>query len=797
MIRQYFKYGIRSLKKDKKSSIFLIFGLSISLIAVILIALWVTDELTFNGKFSKSDRIYQLAASFDDKSNQYTYSSPAPIATFALDQIPSIEEICRIQKSTTTSFVSGTNQFNETGFFADPSFFKIFGNTTESSNKNILSSINSIVLTKSMADKLFPNENAIGKTIQLELDWILKSGKEAFVISAVLDDFSENSSLKGSFILPFSLLKKIKGDNYDSEWGNFQNNTFVLLKKGANPEHIAQQFSNIQKQKFGTNDGSGNEGLYKNFEYYLQNIQSLNLYNPKGEQQGVLLVYSILGLGIVILAISCANYINLITAKATKRGKEISLRKVIGASKKHLFFQYITESGILFLVSLIIAVVFTYLLLPFFNDLTDKKLAIDLFSHEIYLIGTITFFSTLLLAGIYPAILFSSNKLIQLIKSDSNPLGNQVKVRKGLVILQFTCTIILITGTIVFQKQIDFMRNKDLGYNKENVFLFEQKNFLPHYDAIRNELEKQPGILGVTAASSDLTNFGSETADIGWEGKSIEQTNFFITQVAVDRNFTKVMDISFKNGNGFTGTAADSSHVLLNEKAVQEMGIKDPIGKSIEFQGRKMTIVGIMKNFNFNDLKTEIKPCAFFLGNGESLGGMYVRAESNKIDQAISSVQNMWNKYNPEYELGYNFLDESFNKLYKKDLVSAKLISIFSILAIVLSCMGLTSLIIYSTELKVKEIGIRKTLGASVSSIILLITKEYISLIILSILIAFPLTWIIASQWLANYVYKTSLDWWIFLISGVSIICLAILSAGRISIKAAKANPINALRNDN
>lgn len=257
------------------------------------------------------------------------------------------------------------------------------------------------------------------------------------------------------------------------------------------------------------------------------------------------------------------------------------------------------------------------------------------------------------------------------------------------------------------------------------------------------------------------------------------------------------MDISFKNGNGFTGTAADSSHVLLNEKAVQEMGIKDPIGKSIEFQGRKMTIVGIMKNFNFNDLKTEIKPCAFFLGNGESLGGMYVRAESNKIDQAISSVQNMWNKYNPEYELGYNFLDESFNKLYKKDLVSAKLISIFSILAIVLSCMGLTSLIIYSTELKVKEIGIRKTLGASVNSIILLITKEYISLIILSILIAFPLTWIIASQWLANYVYKTSLDWWIFLISGVSIICLAILSAGRISIKAAKANPINALRNDN
>ncbi|MFD1772281.1 ABC transporter permease [Sphingobacterium suaedae] len=797
MIRQHIKYAIRSLKKDKKSSIFLISGLSISLVAVLLIALWVTDELTFNRMFSKSGRTYQLVASFDSQSDQFIHSTPAPIATVAAAEIPAIEAVCRTQRSRMTTFVRGTSQFDENGLFADPSFLQVFDlPATYLHNDTPFSQVQSIVLTKTFASKFFPEGNALGQTIELELDWIVRSGKEPFVVSAIVDDFPENSSLKGSFILPYTLLKRIKGENYEAEWGNFQNDIFIVLKDGHNPSTVARQFTDIQQQQFGPAEEPGQNGLYADFAYYLQNIETLHLYNPKGKQQGMLLVYSVLGLGLVILAISCSNYVSLVTAKATKRGKEISLRKIVGASKKHLFIQYLLESGLIFGVALLCAMVLTYLTLPFFNELTEKNLKIDVRSYEVYLIGAVTFLSTLLLAGMYPALLFSSNKLVQLIKSGRDPHSASQKVRKALVIVQFTSTIILITGTLVFQKQIQFMRQKDLGYSKENVFLFEQKNFLPHYDAVRSELERQPGIAGVTAASSDVTDFGSETADIDWKGKSSKQSNFFITQVGVDRNFTQVLGISLASGEGFSGTAADSSKILLNEQAIQEMGLADPVGQTITFRGKTMTIAGVMKNFNFKDLKTEIKPCAFFLGNGFALGGMYVKAQPNKIDEALVAVQTLWRKYNPEHPLRYHFLDEAFAIIYKEDLLSAKLISIFSLLAIVLSCTGLASLILFSTELKVKEIGIRKTLGASVQSIILLLTKEYMRLIVLSIVVAFPIAWLLANRWLENYVYRTTLDWWIFLLSGAAIIALALLSATKIAIQAARANPVHALKND-
>src|SRR5690606_36768766 len=320
--------------------------------------------------------------------------------------------------------------------------------------------------------------------------------------------------------------------------------------------------------------------------------------------------------------------------------------------------------------------------------------------------------------------------------------------------------------------------------------------FLGHYDAIRDELEKQPGILGVTAASSDLSNFGSETADINWSGKSSEQQNFFITQVGIDRNCLQVMDIELSAGNGFLGTPADSNYVLLNETAVKQMGLKNPIGKRINFQQKEVTVAGVMQDFNFNDLKTAIKPCIFFTGMNFALGGMYVKAAPNQAELAIASVQKLWSKYNPQTVFTYSFLDEAFDKMYKRDLISGQLITLFSILAIILSCVGLAGLVMFTTEAKVKEIGIRKTLGASVNRIILLIAKEYLIPILIAIFIALPLSWHFLSKWLENYVYRTTLDWWVFILSGLITLTLVVFTAGRISIKAAKANPIKALRNE-
>ncbi|SJN23530.1 ABC transporter permease [Sphingobacterium sp. JB170] len=798
MLKSYIKFGLRAVTSDKKSSLLHIVGLSISLASVILISLWINDELSFNTAFSKYSRTYQATAQFDKHSEKFNYTVPAPIATIGKTEIPAIEDACRIFKSAKIAFSNGQLRYDESGIYADNSFFNLFDLPSKFiDTEKPFSSHRSIVITKSLADKYFGTQDPLGQTIELQLDWILQTKTEPFVVSGVIDNFPENSSLNGDFILPIALLKNIRGNDFDMQWGNFQYQVYFLLSKDSDPQAVSNQLTNMQKKRFQDVDGTAaNEGLYRNFSYFLQPISDVNLYSPTGKDKGMQLIYTFCGIGLAILLIASVNYVNLVTAKTTKRRKEITLRKIAGAKKTDLFFQYVAESGTIFLIALLIAIVLAYLFIPLFNDLSGKNLTMDLRSKNIYLIFAITFFTTFVFAGIYPAILFSRNKPTSLFQTNTTSFGNKNNLRKLLVVLQFSFTVVLIISTITFGRQLHFMRKMDLGYDKENVFLFEQKNFLARYDAIRDELEKQPGILGVTAASSDLSNFGSETADINWEGKSIDQINFFITQVSIDRNFTEVMDIPLNQGIGFTGTAADSNHVILNETAIKEMGIKNPIGKTIDFHQRKFTITGITKDFNFNDLKTEIKPCILFMGMGFALGGMYVRTAPDKADIAIEAVEKLWSKYNPETEFNYFFLDDAFDRLYKEDIVSAQLVTIFSVLAILLSCMGLAGLIVFTTETKLKEIGIRKTLGASVNSIVLLIVKEYMAPVFIAILVAFPVAWLIVSKWLENYVYRTPVDGWIFILSGVVTIILVFLTAARISIKAAKTNPVNILRNE-
>ncbi|MGH2623293.1 MAG: ABC transporter permease, partial [Sphingobacterium sp.] len=531
--------------------------------AFILISLWISDELTFNRIFSKADNIYQLSAKFDDQNDKFTYTSPPAISTFAAAGIPAIDQGCKVLKSMRISFRNEQVAYDESGLYADPSFFNIFDLPAKFIHENQpFSTPRSIVISKQLAQKYFGSQNPLGQTSELELDWIIKTKKEPFVVSGIIDNFPENSSLKGDFILPMELLKSIKGNDFENQWGEFQYSVYFLLHHQANPQEVAKQLTKIQKNKFNTEETSDqNSGLYAQFRYYLQPLNQVNLYRPDGQGNGIQVVYTLMSIGFIILLIACVNYVNLMTAKTTKRSKEISLRKIVGAKKMQLIFQYLTESSIIFSIALFLAIMMAYFCIPFFNEIAGKDLAFDFLSRDLYYILSITFLTTIILAGIYPAIIFSKKRVIGVTNGGVSAGTPQNHVRKLLVVIQFSCTIILIVSTIVFGKQFDFMRNKDLGYDQENVFLFEQKNFLGHYDAIRDELEKQAGILGVTAASSDLSNFGSETADIDWQGKSSEQQNFFITQVGIDRNFLQVMDIELSAGHGFLGTPADSNYV--------------------------------------------------------------------------------------------------------------------------------------------------------------------------------------------------------------------------------------------
>ncbi|PUV22196.1 MULTISPECIES: ABC transporter permease [Sphingobacterium] len=791
MIKNAIKTGIRSLLTNKKFTLLNIAGLSISLAVVIIIALWITDELSFNKVFNNSNRVYELSANFDKENDQFVHAGPPPIAIYGKSKIPAIEEICRISGGRNIQFNKNELMTSEYGVYVDSTFNKVFDSSIKLLEPNkLFQGKQSIVITEKIANKYFKNENPLGKTLYLEVDPILKTGKQPFLITAVVNNFPSNSSLKADYLLPFELLNSLSKEPLDEKWGNFQYYIYFLLKQDSKSAQVAEQLTAIQKSNF-----QGNP-LYSKFAFFLQKITQLNLYTPKGDNNGIQSIYIFAIIAFVILLVACINYVNLVTARATKRTKEISIRKIIGANRSHLFLQYLIESAVLFLISLFIATAIAYLSIPFFNTIAEKNIQFSLLSSELWYIFLLTFIATVFIAGIYPAVLFSSSKLLSQLKNNNTLFGNKNNLRKGLVVLQFCCTVILIVTTFIFEKQLRYMRNKDLGYDKENVFLFEQKNFLTHYEAVRNELQKQQGILGVTAASNDISNIGSETADIDWNGKNRMQSNFFISRVAIAPNFTSVLDIKLTEGNGFKNNPSDSSHALLNETAVKQMGLKNPIGQTITFQGKQLTIVGIMKDFNFNDLKTAIKPCIFFSGMGYALGGMYVKTSPGQEKQALSAVQKLWNKYNPESAFNYSFMDESFDKMYKKDVVHGKLVQLFAAITILLSCIGLSGLVLFSTEAKLKEIGIRKTLGASKQDIVMMIGKDYMVPVILSFLIAFPISWLIISNWLNNFVYRTSIDPWIFLLASLITILLVVLTAGSVSLKAAMINPTKILRDE-
>ena len=791
MIKNAIKTAIRSLLTNKKFTLLNITGLSISLTVVIVIALWITDELSFNRIFNNANQIYGLSTNFDKENDQFVHAAPPPIALYGKLKIPAIQEACRISAAQDIQFNKSELMASEHGVYVDSTFNKVFDASIRQLTPNkLFQGKQSIVITEKIANKYFKNENPLGQTLYLEVDPILKTGKQPFLITAVIRDFPSNSSIQADYLLPFELLASLSKEPLDEKWGNFQYYIYFLLKPGSNPAQVAQQLTAIQKGNF-----QGNP-LYTKFAFFLQKITQTNLYTPKGDDSGMQSVYIFAVIAFVILLVACINYVNLVTARVTKRIKEISIRKIIGAKRSHLFLQYLTESAVLFLISLCIATLLAYLAIPFFNTLAEKNIQFNVFSSELWLIFLLTFVVTVIIAGIYPAVLFSSNKVLSQLKNNSTLFGNKNNLRKGLVVLQFCCTVILIITTFIFEKQLRYMRHKDLGYNKENVFLFEQKNFLTHYEAIRDELQNQQGIVGVTAASNDISNIGSETADIDWDGKDQLQSNFFIRRVAIDPNFTSVLDIKLAEGDGFKNNPSDSSHALLNETAIKQMGLKNPIGKTITFQGKRLTIMGIMKDFNFNDLKTAIKPCIFFSGMGYALGGMYVKTSPGHEEQAIAAVQKLWKKYNPESTFNYAFMDESFDKMYKKDIIHGTLVQLFAAITILLSCIGLSGLVLFSTEAKLKEIGIRKTLGASTQDIVMMIGRDYMIPVIVSFLIAFPISWLIISKWLDNYVYRTSISPWVFILAALITILLVVLTAGSVSLKAAMVNPTKILRDE-
>ncbi|SEL54653.1 ABC transporter permease [Parapedobacter koreensis] len=785
MIKNYIKTAFRTLVKNRSYSAINIIGLAVSLTASVLLMLWVWDELSYDRMHDKADRIYVGAAAIGKSKDQIWPVTNAPLAIFGKAEIPAIEDACRLSSfGGNTLFEYGDKKFNELSIYVDSTFFRIFDfQLLEGNPGNPFPDNRSIVLSEETAKKYFGDEPAMGKVLRV------KNG-DNFTVTGVMEDSPKNSTWGFPLLMPFGFLSENRQNNpLDADWGNLNYQTFFLLKPDANAAVVGKQLADIHRKNQPAD-------FWKDLNYLMQPLTKYHLYSPDGDEQGMKQVKIFAMVAMVILLIACINYVNLVTARSTRRSKEVSVRKVVGANKAHLFGQFIAESFVVFLVSLLIAIGLLFALMPLYNSLSGKEMVFSLLDGKVWAIFGVSLLLVLALAGVYPALMLSSFNPALALKGIIPGLGKNSGFRKALVVVQFTCSVVLIVATLIISRQLEYIRQLDLGYSKENVFTFESHNFRKNYESIRDQLEQQSGVLGVTASTQCVLNVQSSTGDLEWEGKPANMASFMISQLSVDRTFPKVMDMELVAGQGFTGTAADSNHYLLNETAIKVMGLEDPIGKPVTFHGTPGIIAGVVKDFHFKDMKTTIEPCILFMDPDWGWNTMYVKTTGADAAKVLAAVEGLWKTHNADYEFNYTFMDQSFDELYKSDIRSGKLFNVFAGVAILLSCLGLFGLVTYTAETKVKEIGIRKTLGASVSNIILLISKDFLKLVGISFLVAFPLGWWMMNRWLDNYVYRTSMEWWVFVVAGLTAFAIAAITVCGKSLRAARENPIKAIRTE-
>ena len=791
MLKNYLKTAWRNLTKNKFYSAINITGLAIGLAVGIMILLWVQNELSYDKFHHKASSIYKINSHLGSgTSAQVWEGAPGPLLGFS-KQIPEVVNAVRINEIYEQYlFKYQDKKFDESKLaFVDSTFFSVLDfKLLEGNPAKPFPDVTSIIVTSSEAKKFFGDQPAIGK--------ILTTDQGNFTVSGVMSDFPENSSMQYNMLLPMGLYAEqfaASGGNgdwktMDEDLGNYSFRFYLQLGNGADPNMVAKKISKIYLDK-----RKADASVKGNF-FSLQSLSSLHLIAADGNTGALQTVRIFLIVAILILCIACINYVNLSTARSMLRSKEVSMRKIIGAARGQLFLQFIIESVLLFLFASVLSLVIIYLLLPLYNQVSGRHLLFSFSNASVLLVVAGAIIGSLALSGIYPALQLSAFKPIEALRGKLSLSIKKATFRKVLVVTQFVFSVGLIISTIVITRQLQYMREKDLGFDKEHVFVFGLRNELrDHFQAVRNELLKQPGVLGAASMSGTIVGVNSTTSDTYWDGKEKDRT-FLIHPNAIDKDFIPLMKMKIVQGNNFTGSPADSAHLILNETAVRQAGIKDPVGKSFTLWENKATIIGVVKDFNYSSLKTAIEPAVFYYD--PSGWAMYVKTTGKDAPKAIAAAQKIWKGYPSEFPFQYSFLDDDFNRMYKDDQRTGTLFNVFAITAILISCLGLLGLATYTAQVKTKEIGIRKVLGASVTSLIRLLSQEFIVLVLTAFFIATPVAWYFMSKWLRDFAYRININWWIFLGTGVLAIIIALLTVGFQAIKAAIANPVKSLRTE-
>lgn len=783
MFKNYLKIAFRNLAKYKAFTFINVFGLAIGMASAILILLWVQDELNYDTFNKNADEIYRVVE-YQHYSGGDILSvgvTPGPLAKSLADNYPEVEKAARF-RVLRSNLRYGDKVFKESVAYADPEFLKIFSFPLISGNsEKALLDLHSVLLTEDAANKYFGNENPMDKIIIFDDSLAMR-------VAGVMENVPHNSSIKFDFIVPFENLENLGWGLED--WGNNSIYTFVRLKKNAVVNDVNKK---IKKEILTHNEGSLTD-------IALQPLKDIHLYSAGTfvadfSGLGNIKYVNIFSLvAIVVLLIACINFMNLSTARATKRAKEIGMRKVLGAERQNIVRQFYSESIMFAFIALILALGISALLLNVFNNLVAKE--ISLFSLNISTIIGFLILAILtgIIAGSYPSIYLSSFIPVKVLKSNSAAMGSGSLFRKILVVTQFSLSIILIIGTVIISNQLEYMKNMDLGFNRENVLEISLNgNVVRNYNAFNNELKLNPKILATAVADYSPASIGTSTSGVDWEGKS-ENDQVLFYRIVTGKDFIKTFKMQMAGGGYFTGNrAVDTSSIVINAEAAKVMGMKDPVGKTLKMWGKEFNIIGVIKNFNFLRLDSKIEPMVVAYSDSD-LRSAFVRISPGDIEKTISYIEKVYKSFSPTTPFDYHFMDQDFENLYRSETRMQNIFSYFAVIAIIISCLGLFGLASYIAERRTKEIGIRKVLGANVFGLSYLLSVEFSKWVLISNVIAWPVAYFLMNNWLQNFEYRTDMNLWAFLFSGGIALLIALITVSFQVIKAATANPVKSLK---
>ncbi|MEP7141913.1 MAG: ABC transporter permease [Ferruginibacter sp.] len=790
MIKNYFKIAFRNLRRNKVYSFINIGGLAVGMSVAILIGLWIFDELSFDKNFDNYKRIAQVwqFVKFDVEKSSYNVL-PTPLANELRTKYPDFKSVS-LSSNQTLILAAGDKKFSKAGNYVEPDFTEMMSLKMIAGNRNSLQDVNSIMLSESLAKTFFGAENAISQLIKID-------NKRTVKVTGIYKDFPNNSSFGEVFFLaPWELYEAgndwVKNDKDHWDDNNFQ--LYAQLKEGADMEKVSAKIKDIRMKR-------DNPPAYKP-EFFLHPMNKWHLYSDfkNGVNTGglILFVWLFGMVGIFVLLLACINFMNLSTARSEKRAREVGIRKAIGSVRRQLILQFFCESLLVALIAFVFALLLTQLFLPFFNGVAGKKMIILWSSPLFWLFGIGFCLLTGLIAGSYPALYLSSFQPVKVLKGTFRVGRFAAIPRKVLVVLQFTVSVTLIIATIIVFNQIQFAKNRSVGYNRSGIIEINMNTpeLNGHYNALRNDLLNTGAVSEMSESSGSVTGQSGGTTDFSWRGKTPDTRPLAMSN-NITHDYGKTVGWQLADGRDFSRNfTMDSTSIILNKSAVKLMSFKKPLDEIIKYHGKDYKVIGVINDMIKESPFEPVKP-TFYTLNYNAVNVISIKlAPQVSTGEALGKVENVFRKINPASPFDYKFVDEEYARKFSNEERIGKLAAFFAILAIFICCLGLFGVASFVAEQRTREIGVRKVLGASVLNLWGLLSKEFIMLVIISLSIAIPVSYYFMSKWLQNYEYRMEMSWWIFAAAAMGALTITVLTVSLQAIKAAIANPVKSLRTE-